>query len=299
MVTDVTMQRLALIRYLYTSGVEESRRPEPLNAASILTFHDSIELFLEVASEHLDVGGKNPAFMEYWELLKPKLPGDGLTQKESMRRLNKSRVALKHHGTLPSRLDIEAFRATTTNFFEENAPLVFGIEFDAISMLSLIEDPNARSTLEQADLLLRLEGDREEALDMIALAFNQLIDGYEDSKRGRLGRSPFFFGGSLTFLDSFFMRVEDRKLAEFIDKTKESLEAMQTAMKVMSLGLDYRRYAKFRLLTPRATRMIGGDYSIHRFKRDEPPSVGDCRFCYDFVIETAIHLQEFDFEVAM
>ncbi len=298
MLAESTMQRLAFIRYLYSIAVEQSQQPEPLGAASILTFHDSIELFLQLASEHLNVGTKRPGFMNYWDLLEPKLPTGGLAQRESMRRLNKSRVALKHHGTFPSKLDIEAFRASATNFFEENAPLVFGIEFSSISMVNLVKCAEARSSLEGASKLIE-EGKAEDALDKIAIAFAQLIDDYENRKRTRFGRSPFFFGESLTFESSFFMGIRDHKFAGFVDKVKDSLEAMQSAMKILSLGLDYRRYVKFRLLTPFVTRVLNGDYALSRSRRDEPRSIEECHFCNDFVIESAIHLQDFDFEVEM
>jgi hypothetical protein len=298
MLTESTMQRLAFIRYLYTIAIEQSKQPEPLGAASILTFHDSIELFLQLASEHLNVGTKRPGFMDYWDLLEPILPTGGLAQKESMRRLNKSRVALKHHGTLPSKLDIEAFRASTTNFFEENTPLVFGIEFSSISMVNLVKCAEARSSLEEASKSIE-EGMAEDALDKIAIAFAQLIDDYENRKRTRFGRSPFFFGESLTFESSFIMGIRDHKFAGFVDKVRDSLEAMQSAMKILSLGLDYRRYVKFRLLTPHLIKVPYGDYHISRGRQDEPRSIEECHFCYDFVIESAIHLQDFDFEVEM
>jgi len=298
MLAESTMQRLAFVRYLYNIAVEQSRQPEPLGAASILTFHDSIELFLQLASEHLNVGTKRPGFIDYWDLLEPKLPSGGLAQKESMRRLNKSRVALKHHGTLPSKLDIEAFRASATNFFEENTPLVFGIEFSSISMVNLVKCTEARSSLEEASRLIE-EGRAEDALDKIAIAFAQLVDDYEDRKRTRFGRSPFFFGESLTFESSFFMGIQDRKFAGFVDKIRDSIEAMQSAMKILSLGLDYRRYVKFRVLTPYIIKMLSGDYHISRGRRDEPPSIEECHFCYDFVVESAIRLQDFDFEVEM
>jgi len=298
MLAESTMQRLAFIRYLYGIAVEQSQQPEPLGAASILTFHDSIELFLRLASEHLNVGTKRPGFMDYWDLLEPKLPTGGLAQRESMRRLNKSRVALKHHGTFPSKLDIEAFRASATNFFEENTPLVFGIEFSSISMVNLVKCAEARSSLEEASKLIK-EGRAEDALDKIAIAFAQLVDDYENRKRTRFGRSPFFFGESLTFESSFFMGIRDRKFAKFVDKVRDSIEAMQSAMKILSLGLDYRRYAKFRLLAPHVTKVLNGDYDISRGRQDEPRSIEECHFCYDFVVESAIHLQDFDFEVEM
>ena len=86
-----TTQRLAFIKYLLNVAVGQSHQPEPLAAASILTFHDSIELLLQLACEHLDVSTKmNIGFMEYWGALKPNISGSGLTQKESMKRLTKA-----------------------------------------------------------------------------------------------------------------------------------------------------------------------------------------------------------------
>ncbi|MFZ1959061.1 MAG: hypothetical protein WAU46_08295 [Methanoregula sp.] len=140
MVEPIILKRLVFIKYLYTVAIQQSQQPEPLSSASILTFHDSIELFLELASEVNGVSKTNIHFLEYWELLKSKLPNEGLTQKMSMRRLNNARVSLKHHGTLPSKLNIEGFRVNSTNFFQENTPIVFGINFDKLSFSELIKD---------------------------------------------------------------------------------------------------------------------------------------------------------------
>src|SRR5438874_2645254 len=131
MIDQTAMRRLAFIRYLYTLAVKQSMQPEPLGAASILTFHDSVELFLHLAYEHLNLStGNEPTFMGYWDQLAPKLPTSGLPQREAMRRMNKSRVALKHHGTLPSRLDVDAFRANITSFFEDSSTMVVVIKFN-------------------------------------------------------------------------------------------------------------------------------------------------------------------------
>lgn len=298
MLDESIVKRLAFIKYLYKVAVEQSQRPEPLCSASILTFHDAIELFLQLASEYLDVGKGQPSFLEYWEILASKLPA-GPTQKESIRRLNRARVALKHHGTLPSKLDIEAFRASATKFFEENTPLIFDIKFSEISLIELIQCEETKNNLKESAQLLE-QNKIEESLDKVALAFAQLIDDYESRKRGQLGRSPFFFGESLTFLSSFFMGIDRRqvgKLADFIDKVKESVEALQNAVKILSLGIDYRRYSKFRLLTPSISRTIDGTYHIHRIQYGSKgiPTVEDVQFCIDFVIESSITLAEFDF----
>lgn len=301
MLDKSVVKRLALIKYFYKVAIEQSQRPEPLCSASVLTFHNAIEFFLQLASEYLDVGRGQSSFMEYWEILASKLPEGVPTQKESIRRLNRARVALKHHGTSPSKLDIEAFRASATNFFEENTSPIFDIKFSEISLIELVQCEEIKNNLEESERLLK-ENKIEESLDKVAISFTQLIDDYENRKRGRFGRSPFFFGESLTFLSSFHMgidRSQERKLADFVDRIKESVEALQVAVKILSLGVDYRRYVKFRLLTPHIDRALAGNYLISRGNWGEKgvPSVEDVQFCIDFVIESAVILQEFDFNI--
>lgn len=306
----ITVRRLAFIKYIYQLGVQQSEMAEPLHGVALLTFHDAAELFLQVASEYLDAGAKQTNFMDYWELLSKKLPTE-LGYKEAMRRLNKARVALKHHGTLPSKLDIEAFRATITNFFTDSTPLVFGIPFTAISLIDFVQPVEARDNLKEADQLIE-ESQLTDALDKIALAFQQMLDDYEVRKQDQFHRSPFFFGRDLTFYDSFSMGMDrsyytgverqrleyERELAEFVDRVKESLEAIQEAIKILAMGIDYRRYTRFKFFTPHIVRVMSGDYIIHRSRNQEEAAAEDVRFCIDFVVETAIKLQEFDYSLS-
>src|SRR5262249_22431412 len=103
-----TMRQLALIRLLYLQGAEQAARPEPTSLFSLLTFHDSVELFLVLAADHLgaQMPKGDPGFMDYWHILRPTeaFPtGVNLTGKGRMDRLNRNRNALKHAGALPSR----------------------------------------------------------------------------------------------------------------------------------------------------------------------------------------------------
>ena len=287
--SEDTIRRLAFIKYLLNVAIGQSRQPEPLSAASILTFHDSIELFLQLACEHLDASTKtNITFMGYWETLKPKMSGNGLTQKESMKRLNKSRVSLKHLGILPTKQAIEAYRASAVNFFEDNMPLVFGVDLDSISMINLIKYEATKERLRKAEEL-KENGEMENAFGEIAIAFELLIHAYESSKRN-FGRSPFFFGPDLTFLSSSHMLVHNQdipgsglsSLSEFVDKVGESLKIMQKAIKILSFGLDYRKYTSFQLLVPYVCQTMDGKYHCNN-RRYETPSIEDYNFCYNFV----------------
>jgi len=260
---EIILKRLAFIKYLLNVANNQSFQPEPIIATSILSFHDALELFLHLCSEELDIKAQKFSFLEYWDKLKPELLKRGkkeLTQLESMRRLNKSRVALKHHGTLPSKLDIESFRVLANTFFEENCKNVFGIKVKDISLLELISYKRVKDYLQKALELYELPRETE-AMANLAIAFEILLRDYEDSKKARhYQNSPFFFGKHMTFLSSFSLGLNnDPKLSEFVDSVKESIEAIQKVVKILSLGIDYRRYVRFSLLTPMTYWISGRD----------------------------------------
>lgn len=299
---EQAMRRLAFIKYMHKVGIEQAGKSEPFCWTSVLTFHDAVELFLELSLEHLhsDKRPKDVKFMQYWDELNALLKEKGkreLTQRASMDKLNGARVAFKHHGTPPSKTAIEDFRSSVSNFFEENVQTVFGFDFADIALLELVRYDLTKNCLKKAEGLLK-QGKIDDALDEVAIAFTQLIDDYEKRKRDEFGRSPFFFGKRMEFLDSFFMGLRG-KLGDFVDRTKESIEAIQDVVKILSMSIDYRRYARFRLLTPYIERYVGGKLEAVRMNRGSrgTPTVEDVDFCINFVIESALALQEFDFEV--
>lgn len=235
-----------------------------------------------------------------------------------MRRLNKSRVALKHHGTLPSKLDLEAFRSATATFFEENTPTIFGAAFSSLSLTSFVVPEEARNHLEAAQAHLE-RGVFSEAAEEAAVAFGVMLDSFEESKRGRSGRLPFSLSEDMAFLTSYDLGLDrDRlrsersladadgqhasllKIADFVDKTEASLEMMGKALRVMAVGIDYRRYSRFRGLAGEG-RTVG---QVRYFRRyyggwapDEAPTAVEAQFCVDFVIEAAVALQDFDYSL--
>lgn len=305
------MKRLAFIKYLYEKSVSQSKAPTPLSSSSLLLMHDSIELFLQLASEHLNTGVARPKFMEYWDILNRKLAPEELGQKKAIHRLSKARAALKHGGTHPSELDIESFRTSTISFFDDNTPLVFGINIDEVSLIEFVSPDSARTNLKEALNEIH-NGNIPSALSKTALAFGKMIFDYEKRKTEMYGTSPFFFGPSLTFLDSHHINLDFEskrssvfgsssadRLAEFIDKVKASIEAMQEAIKILALGLDYRKYTKFKRLTPYVAITMAGPVVSRKSYTRYKPSTEDAMFCIDFVVESSLSLAEFDYSLQL
>jgi hypothetical protein len=221
-----------------------------------------------------------------------------MTQKAGMDALNRARVEFKHHGTMPSRTDIETFRANALSFLNENTQLVFSIDFDTISLVEVIGYASCRATLKEASDFVA-QGDFKQSLEKSALAFLKLIDEYEDTKRTKFGRSPFFFGESLAFLNSSHIGLDRRDtsvrgLAEFVDKTTDSIESIRDALKIVALGLDFTKYVKFNLLTPHMHSRPNGDYTPYWTSSARTPTEEDSHFAIDFVVDCAVKLQNSD-----
>ena len=293
---EILIKRLALIKYLFNLGVEQSKQQEPLSSFSILHLHDSIEMFLKLLAEHQNIKSDNFSFLDFWT----KIPS--LTLKESMRNLNSRRVNIKHKGLLPSKSDIEISRVNSTDFFYQNTETHFNIKFDEISLLSLLNNEEVKLNLEKSILELN-NSNFKESIKYVAIAFDILIHSYESSKKSWYGSSPFFFGKDLTFLSSFHIGFGKeiggnvgRKLDDFIDKVKDSLDGIQKAVKIMSFGFDYKKYSKFKLLTPTITRRFDETY-VAEILGDKKWNKENCQFCIDFVIDSSLKLQEFDFDI--
>jgi hypothetical protein len=296
------LSRLAFIRYGYQLAIEQSSQPEPMCTHALMGFHDSVELYLQLACEHLGVPSQPKEFMAFWSALSDKMPNKILTQKIGMERINKARVGFKHYGNMTPSSQIQEFQAITELFFEENTPPIFGISFREISMVDLVHYESARVTLKLAQTQIA-ESNHEGAMCNIAIAYRQLIDELNEGYFRRYHRSPFFFGQDFTFDSSFFRRETimpgNRRQEEFEDKLIAAVGSMQPVSEAMSLGLDFRKFAKFSLMRPVVLKIMGGGYKVQIMKGgtgsiDWPPSKEACQFSLDFVIESAVKMRNTD-----
>jgi len=266
-------------------GINQSRLPEPMSAASVLMLHDGVELFLQVACEHLNVGKADLGFMDYFSLIDKKLAPKELAHRESMRRLNNSRKGLKHHGTLPSALDVEGFRAAAAEFFRDNMPVVFQVPVEAVSLADLVSAGAAREALQMAEQHLE-KSEFDRAVDQIAVAFEQLM---REHGIGRSHRLPHDVPIHLHRLGS----GTDPQLSRFLEGVAKSLSEIEGEIAMLRRGLDTRRLALFKHLTPSVALSLSGAPQV-RWLYGIKPTAESARFCFDFTVEAALHLQQTD-----
>ncbi|MER7815636.1 hypothetical protein [Streptomyces sp. NPDC096153] len=280
----LSVQRLAYVRYLYNAGVEHSNRPSPLSASALLSFHDAVENFLGLTAEHLGVEVKpGITFLEYWGVIKPvmELPG-----KARMKRLNDTRISLKHHGVFPSAQTIEQAREAVVDFFSAVTPSVFHVEFDQIDMVDLVTQPPTAQLLREAQTHAET-GDYIHAMAGLSLAFDALLQRYSGNGSS-LGReeTPFAFGPTLYSSDR--PRRPSGDTEKGLAKVMAVAESAQTALRVVSLGIDFPRYTRFVALTPRVHGYYSGPPRYGVAPSYESLTAEDYAWCRQFVIEAAL-----------
>lgn len=301
----IIARRLAYIRYLHQLGTQQALLPAPLSSASILMLHDAAESFLLLVAEHVGVTPPTQ-FEKYWDVLNGRLPsGASLTVQQGMRRLNKVRVALKHHGAHPDETTIELALADTATFMAANTQLVFGIDYETVSLAYVITQDPVRELAEEAEVA-NSHGDRISAMIALLKAFNLLLDPHEAQRSWSERPSSLAFGRHVSFpLDArkiarllnagdYNVNGHDcQKLGEQIEALGEAVDQMRPVIRLAALGISVPDYQRFQNLTPVPVGFINGR-TEYRAPKGYQPSVEEYTFGMQFVVAASLRLAELD-----
>lgn len=284
------LRRLAVARHLFKNGCDQSNASNSLAALSILMFHDAAEIFLQLACEFKGAVGlsKNPNFEDYWPSL-TKADVDIESHRESMRRLNKMRVGLKHSGILPDRDEIQGIRSIVENFFNNACIKIFKIEFESITRSFLIKNSFLREALQVAERDIA-NNQFKDALEHMMIVFLTSIGRKQNDRlydpRSRVSSITFFaFAGG---------RGSDEKTAKAL---RELSDVFGEAILVIGYKLDFAGYQLLRANAPVIHQIPGGKPIIewmHQATHNRKIVVR----CFDFVLDTCLRLEEIESFVA-
>ncbi|MEI7491328.1 MAG: hypothetical protein WCK92_08015 [Bacteroidota bacterium] len=288
------LKRLSIVKLLYKIGIEQSRQSESTAFLSILSFHNSVEMFLVLVCENDPnvkmSGDKN--FMSYWE----KVPQ--LSMSSSMRKLNELRNGIKHKGIIPVFQEVTDVRLSTTKFLNENSKIFFDVDFQDITLFHLIKFEETRNHLIRGNENL-VKNDLDRCVNEVSNGFYKLLDHYKETKKSEDDKSEFDFISTIHLDNPSYSENMDRKvydsMKDVILKINQNFCNVGKALEVLSLGLDYRKFAKFRMLTPSYVykdddgNYIFGDTTKKTVNKDY------CQFLIDFATDSCLRLQDFDF----
>ena len=295
---EIIIRRLATIKYLYSIGVQQSLQVESVAGFSILAFHDCAEMFLLLVAENKGDNVEKLSFMGFWD----KYPD--LTLKESMRNLKDRRVSIKHKGLFPSKSDIEISRITMADFLEQNTINQFGIDFKDVSVSCLISYSQVKEYIDNAEKDYN-NGNIYECLVNCKIAFLELLSTYKSSKcQYHISHSIIDIGDEIGRDYQKLVGTNSNYGERWFRQVTETTNKIREILKITALGIDYKKYSYFDFVTPRTMlcwsegklTYISTPKDSYETKFNTKKS--DCQFCIDFVIDSALKLQGFDYHIS-
>ena len=291
-----TSHRVPLIKHILSTALDHAGLPEPFCSHAVLGLHDAVELFVQLVSEHVGATvSKKAGLLEYWPALEKRL-GRAFPKQHAMRRLNQARVGLKHSGIRPSRDEVDELSKQTVAFLEEASLGVLGIAFSELSSVRLVGYEPTASRLSRAEHLGG-SGRFGEAAEMCALAFNELMHRFREKSGNEWNYSPFPRLSEATRYNrlsiGYRWAAQNRDLSEHLKKLSAAFAEIEPVLSMLTLGVEYRQFARFREVTPRIVAMADGSYIVAGDTR-RPPASGDVVFAIDFAITAALRLREID-----
>ncbi|MBP3740107.1 MAG: hypothetical protein J6I41_03215 [Bacteroidales bacterium] len=292
---EIIIRRLAVIKYLYNTGVQQSMQVETVAGFSVLTFHDCAEMFLILVAENKNDKCEKWSFMDFWNNYPE------LTLRESMRNLKERRISIKHKGQFPSKADIEISRITMADFLEQNCITQFGIEFRNISVTSLIKYEDVRKYVDIAEKAYE-NGQLYDSLVNSKIAFVELLAIYDISIKDEFQTNDILSIGEKVGNDYEKLVSREKKSGTiWYKQVTETINKIRDVLKVTAVGIDYRKYTFFDTVTPFVYSCWKDDVWEYEsrpksYYEERPISNENCRFCIDFVIDCALKLQEFDYD---
>jgi hypothetical protein len=148
-------------------------------------------------------------------------------------------------------------------------------------MASLIELQPAREAVLRADKAM-VERDYTAVTEEVATAF-----AYEFHAR-RIGRHSSFH---LSY--SIRHSLDLSEVGQALENLADTVKSIEQEVLLLRYGIDAGRHRTFKSLTPDVAVMMDGT-TVGSVGRGLKPTEAQARFCYDFVIDTILQLQERD-----
>ena len=201
---------------------------------------------------------------------------------------------------MPSATAVSQACEDVRRFLEDNALLVFDLAFTDIDMAEVIPQSHIRDKVRAASAA-EIAGDRREAIALLAEAY---AGRYAASPRPDFSFEPIKIPLRQDVISAILWQPAHpqrqrppggaHELAGQISAVTKAVQEMQEALQVMSLGIDYRQYYRFRLITPDIVYYADG-HSERKFMTDDyTPTAQEFEYCRQFIITMALRIADLE-----
>jgi hypothetical protein len=277
--TESQLRRLKLARMLIKQAEAWLARQGPLDhAPALLNLQDATEFVVSVCAEAVSA-----AVVQNFELsvaniekaMEARGIGRILPGHSRILALNKARVALKHHGVMGARAEVESFLGDVLSFATDSVMLFLDADFGALDLSDAIRHPKVSREVRRAEGHYA-QGDYEGAVLACGRGLAFLFDRPGDAWMwSRTLQAPEESGDVL-----------QTAIANIV----EELSDQRRIIKLLASGIPLPSFWRFVALTPSFRVTPSGEA-----RPVGPRKSGNqtqARFCIDFLTDTALRMQE-------
>lgn len=293
---EIRLRRLSFAKYLVSIGNLSSENVIPFSATAILNYHDAIEFLFDLILEEHGKSSNDFSFMGCFDEINKIIENSNKAPsllRGGLEKLKDRRKNLKHKGYFPSENDIQEAKSLTINLFNELCEKIYSLNFEEINLVYLLNDSKTK------EYLLKIDKNDEDKIIIknLSLAFEFLLKNHEDTKK------TFYINSPYQFLKRKPKTSRDLKLdskdpmKKFVDELNDNLVSLEKNMKILAFGINFNEYVKFRMIIPDVVWFLGSREPEVMFRGDDTINENEINFCINFIIESALRLKRFDFEI--
>ena len=203
--------------------------------------------------------------------------------KATISRLNKARVAFKHHGLPISNETALTFMDSVEAFLTEVSRDEMKLDFGSVSLVPMIGHQRTENWLHKAEKFAG-DGSYRESLECAARAFTIYKKAVGRLQPRNYGMRPPHFPSEDHQLH--------RSLTDFARWVTENLEQVHTNVSFITKGVNPLSYGRFTALTPNVLYSMAKTLHVGWGPGSSfTPSKEEAEFCINFVVEAALQIR--------
>jgi hypothetical protein len=201
-----------------------------------------------------------------------------LPLQSEMGNLHRQRNDTQHRNLVPSAEDVPRHAAYVVAFLRHLFARFFAVDFDTLSLCSLVADDELREHLVTAESLIA-DHQYKDAVSQSALAVFKALR----LRLPKVTRHSWFSVSSVRgFAESHgrFSREQAEFLHGLVKDLSELMDEWDEKICVLAFGLDYRSYIRYKAFAPRIFSSMDGSIHVQHLSDDYTPEEAATAFDY-------------------
>ncbi len=264
---QITHRKLVLTKQLFNSALVQAAasHSQVSKIIALISFDLANETAMKAVIGALDASKTPPdsfqGLIQKANELMGKSGLGSLPDQPVIQNVHSLRNDAQHKAKYPNDSDVNDSRTYTRDFLQHVVMQVWGVPFESMSVVDLVQHKEAKMFLVRATELIK-EQEFRKASDSATAGLTWVLDRVQ---RAVVGKTPSFFTGFLMGR-SLRLELDPERMSRDVEVDRDTLESftkMQRVVLYQALGLNLVDYVRFELIAGNVVFYVNGHWSRH------------------------------------